>query len=289
MELVKVGGGLAYVTGPMGAGKTLFAVRKIVDAVLHRRYAVTNVELLPHWAERVALHVAPTKGAAARRRIADGVRGFYVYEDRLEQAMTHGLPCDRCGSLEPWNCPGERGHRPSEGRGILVWDEGQNELNNRDFRERDRRDKERKEAGASFGLLEWATQLRKLGFLAYLLTQAKGNTEKQLREIANYHVMLQNQRETQRAFGVRITPWPLFLAFWYSTNIPDAARTRNDTIKIERYFLSWHRHLYDTMGLYHALAGGLERGDIVMLPPEGRAHVPTGTRPAGATAEEAPA
>lgn len=39
--------------------------------------------------------------------------------------------------------------------------------------------------------------------------------------------------------------------------------------KIERYFLSWHRHLYDTLGLYHGLVASHER-DVIQLPPGGR-------------------
>ena len=42
--------------------------------------------------------------------------------------------------------------------------------------------------------------------------------------------------------------------------------------KIERYFLSWHRHLYDTLGLYHGLASANHERDVIELPAGGRPH-----------------
>jgi hypothetical protein len=46
---------------------------------------------------------------------------------------------------------------------------------------------------------------------------------------------------------LRVTPSPLFLAARYPTNIPLGTKAR--PTKVERYFLGWHRHLYDTFGV----------------------------------------
>ena len=73
---MKVAGGLNYVTGPMGAGKSLYGVRRIVAQLIAGGYAVTNVELLPGWSERVAWHVASFRTKGKRARIAeDRIRG----------------------------------------------------------------------------------------------------------------------------------------------------------------------------------------------------------------------
>jgi hypothetical protein len=228
---MKVGGGLNFVTGPMGAGKSLYATRQIAAAVTQGRYVVTNVELLPGWSERIARHVAPWQRAGTRLELARRLRTYYVFETDLNEAVRYRLP------------PGR-----TEGRGLFVWDEGHNDLNNRAWKDEGRQE-----------LLRWATQLRKLGFTGYLLTQHGDNTDAALRRVANFHVRLQNQREQTRLLGLRVSPWPLFLAYWYPTHIGQTG-ARIAPVKIERYFLGWHRHLYDTHGLYHGLALVDEKG-----------------------------
>jgi hypothetical protein len=241
---VKIGGGLNYVVGPMGAGKSLYGTRKLVSTVMGGGYVVTNVQLYEDWGERVARHVAPLS-RANRRRIADKVRAHYVYETVLSEAMRYRLP------------------GKGEGRGLFIWDEGHNDLNNRAWKDDGRGQ-----------LLEWATQLRKLGFVGYLLSQSQENTDAQLRRICNYVVRLQNQREQTRMLGLRVTPWPLFLAAWYPSHLALGQRvTKPD--KVERYFLSWHRNLYDTHGLYHGLMS--TDGDdayAINLPAGGRRNAP---------------
>jgi len=133
---VKVAGGLNYVTGPMGAGKSLYGVRRIVAHLIAGHYAVTNVEFLPGWSARVAWHVARFRSKGKRTRIAARLESFYIYEAELEKAIRYRLP--------------GRG----EARGVFVWDETHNDLNNRSWRDEGRAP-----------ILEWATQLRKLGYV----------------------------------------------------------------------------------------------------------------------------
>jgi KaiC/GvpD/RAD55 family RecA-like ATPase len=239
---MKVGGGLNYVTGPMGSGKSLFGVRKIVQATLAGQYAITNVRLYDDWAERVARHYFWYCLPATRKNVAAKLRAHYVFEEDLQKAMRYRVP------------------GKGEARAVFVWDEGHNDLNNRDWRKDGRDD-----------ILKWATQLRKLGFVGYLLSQHADNTDAALRRVANFHIRLQNQREQQRVLGLRLTPWPLFLAFWVPAHLGQQG-ARVAPVKLERYFLSWHRKLYDTWGLFHGLADGdLAGADIELLPEGGRA------------------
>lgn len=266
---MRVGGGLNYVTGPMGSGKSLYGVRRIVEAVAMERYAVTNVQLghweggyfIPGdgWARLVARHFAWWRTRRARVRIADKLLGYYVYETELADAMRYRLP---------------RGH--GEARGVFLWDETHNDLNNRNWRDEGRQ-----------AILEWATQLRKLGYVGFLLSQHHENTDAALRRVCNYLIRLQNQREQTRLLGLRVTPWPLFLAPWYPTNVPLDSRTK--AMRVERYFLSWHRRLYDTFDLYHGLASDADGGDVVQLPAGGlRGASPEGGSPAPAPVETFP-
>jgi Zonular occludens toxin (Zot) len=235
---MKVGGGLNYVVGPMGSGKSLYGVRRIVQSVLSGQYAVTNVQLYDDAPERIAHHLARTS-KKKRALVERKVRAHYIYETDLAEAMRYRLP--------------GRG----EARGVFVWDETHNDLNNRAWQKDDR--------GA---LLEWATQLRKLGYVGYLLSQHQENTDAQLRRVSNHIIRLQNQREQTRLLGVRVTPWPLFLAVWVPTHLALSGPVK--PAKVERYFLGWHRHLYDTHGLYHGLAGESDDAYVIRLPAGGR-------------------
>jgi hypothetical protein len=256
---MKVGGGLNFVTGPMGSGKSLYAVRRIVDAVTSGRYVVTNVELHPDAFQRIARRVRRFAPLADLEELAGRLRGYYVFERELSEAMRYRLP------------PGR-----DEGRGLFVWDEGHNDLHNRRWKDEGRDD-----------ILAWGTQLRKLGFVGYLLTQHADNTDAALRRVANFHIRLQNQREQTRVLGMRVSPWPLFLAYWYPAHI-GLAGAKISPAKIERYFLGWHRHLYDTLGLYHGLdAGDQGTSSTVVLPAGGRSAAQAAKAPAAATTIEA--
>src|SRR4051794_27300604 len=106
---MKTGGGLNYVVGPMGSGKSYYAVAKqLVPAMIQGKYAVTNVELVPGWSYQVARRMMRTAGDRRRRAYADRLEALYVYEQDLSEAMRYRLP-------------GE-----GEARGVFVWDEGHN-------------------------------------------------------------------------------------------------------------------------------------------------------------------
>jgi len=220
---VKSGGGLRYVTGPMGAGKTLNGTRRILATVMSGRYAITNVELTGEWWKVASRHDMTCWSARSRRKAEDLYRRCYVFQPDLAEARRYRVP------------------GTGEARAVFVWDETHNDLNNRKYKDDGRGE-----------ILEWATQLRKLGFAGFLLSQSHENTDAQLRRICNYIIRLQNQRDSVRLLGMRITPWPLFLAVWMPSNVPLVSKSK--PAAVERYFLTWHRHCYDTMGLFHGLS-----------------------------------
>jgi len=68
--------------------------------------------------------------------------------------------------------------------------------------------------------------------------------------------------------GMRITPWPLFIASWYATHVPISNGTIKP-VKTERYWLNWMRNLYDTHGLYHGVRDTDDSDNIILLPADG--------------------
>lgn len=249
---MKVGGGVAYIVGPMGSGKTLRATRGIVRAVCRHEYVVTNIRLRDGWEHIVARHIARTAGRDKRERIARRIRGYYIFVEELEHAFS---------LITSTEIPGQ-----DEGRAKFFWDESQNDLNNRTWRGKSADEAKRKqEFETRVDILEVATQFRKLGIEGYVLSQHTDNTDVSIRRAANWVIRMQNQREQTRMLGMRVTPWPLFLAFWYPSNVVIG---KANPIKVERYFLDWHRHIYDTMGLYHGVANRAA-GGRVPLPADG--------------------
>lgn len=239
---MNVGGGIAYVEGPMGSGKTYFGVREAVKTLAwdERSRVVTNIPLYPDAFDRVARHYAWARSGAARRRFADDMQRRYVYTEDIREAFSKGVRA-RGKKFAPL--------------GRVIWDEAHNDVNNRTWRGGAKQTAEQREE-----IIERGTQLRKLGMLCLLLSQHSENTDKALRRIANYHVLLYNQRERTRVFGVRVTPWPMFLAYWMQASIAhqstSAVVKAEKPLQVDRYFLGWFRHLYDTHGLYHSLRSG---------------------------------
>lgn len=225
---MNIGGGLSFVTGPMGSGKSLFGTRKIVARLSEGKYVLTNIELLPGWEHVAARHILRYSPLSwhKEQKLAKKLASHYIFLETFEDATFFSPPVPKDGQRE--------------GRAALIWDEVHNDMNNRDWMESSQKT-----------VMKWATQLRKLGFEAYFLSQHSDNTDVALRRVCNYQIRLQNQREQTRLLGMRVTPWPLFLAVWYPSNI--TLGSRSQPVKIERYFLSWHRKLYDTLALYHGL------------------------------------
>src|ERR1051326_883272 len=187
--------GLTYVTGPMGAGKTYFGVRKITQAIFSGKYVITNIRLLPGWAQRMARHTPQVWFApwTYRKRVRY-YTALYIFEEDLTQVIRYRVPRD---------------HR-KEGRVLMVWDEAHNDLNHRNWQERQKANAA--EDGGDV-MLRWATQMRKLGFVGYLLSQSAENTDAVLRRICTYEVRLRDQKELVRIMGLKL-PFHFFLALW---------------------------------------------------------------------------
>jgi hypothetical protein len=61
----------------------------------------------------------------------------------------------------------------------------------------------------------------------------------------------------------------LFLAYYYQGNGVERTGGIARAQHIERHFLTWHRRLYDTLGLYNSVAELEDEGGITWLGAEG--------------------
>lgn len=242
---------IVLVTGPPGAGKSFYAVRKLGEALDAGKPIATNVTLAPDTPERVAAsntfrRLIPGRRKTITRRIN---RAIFVAHDVLELFRV-------------------RLHGSGEGRGVMVLDEAHVWLNARAWSGGDR---ER--------IVTFFTQHRKLGWDVYLIVQDAEMIDKQVRVLIEYEVHLRNLRRA-RLFGlVPFSPVNLFLAVWTWHAM------RGSAVRRELFPLSWHKRLYSTGQIHGVVAG--EGGDAVWLPrdDEPEAGAPGALRAVGAVAD----
>jgi hypothetical protein len=264
---------ICVVTGPPGAGKTLYTVQKIAEAILAGKYVATNVLLADDWAERIA--DTTVLRFQKRRRAAKCAewRRRMVYVETLGELARVRL------STEGF----ERGKL--EGRGVAVFDEAGEALDSRAWNE----DKERRRADNRF-----MRQHRKLGWDVYLVAQEEEQLDARVRGMAEYLIRLRNLKREPRVLGVSlgaILPRPVILALWAWHGVKSARPARKEVFTLRKRIAG----MYDT----HQLVGGEgeDAADVLWLPlaSDGGAGRPdAGGRPAppasaGAATMPAPA
>ena len=86
---------IQYVTGPLGSGKSFFAVRRIAQALLQGKVVFGNVELVEDWPARIARHNRYVRFSKSRRRHYElELRSRYLFipeVERLTKVKIHGI------------------------------------------------------------------------------------------------------------------------------------------------------------------------------------------------------
>lgn len=179
------------VTGKPGAGKTAYAVdRVILKAARRGRMVATNVPMNPGWESMLAR--VPGRSEAWRNQRAFKYQANTHVVNRWEDLFYIGLACDVCGSQEPWLCSIERGHRASEGRGVAVMDESSQKLNARTWDIDPEMDSKKAAVQARLARIDFLKEHRKLGWDVYLVSQDLDMLDKQVRELVEYEIRMRN-------------------------------------------------------------------------------------------------
>ena len=262
--LSDLGGGLHYLDGPQGHGKSYHGQHRMIQALRQGRYVVTNQPFLPGWSRVCAAHDHYNRARYGRAEVQRWYESRYLYTDRIGDLFRFDLPCQKCGA--PRREPGgpsvcANGHALREGRGLAVWDEAHNDLGNRSWQEQGRE-----------VLLKGATQLRKLGWSALLVTQSKENTDAGLRRVCGWRVRMTNLQKTTRLPIIKVSPFPrpFFIAAYYVANVPAESQGSQEPEFYDRFLLRWPKRTYDTLGIFAGLFTDLaELGDRIVLPAPG--------------------
>lgn len=209
---------IATVTGPPGAGKTFYAIRKMVEALEAGKVVASNVEMTDDWLSQVARRNPFTRAVPGRwRRRVDRWERSAFFTEELDDLFRIRL----------------RG--TEEGRGVMVLDEAHGWMNSRNWKDDDR-----------MRIVRFFSQHRKLGWDVYLITQDAANVDRQVRSLSEYHVQLRNLKRL-KWMGIPLSPFDLFLAVWTWHSGGKAV------VKRECYGLNATRKLYNTHQVSHGL------------------------------------
>jgi len=235
---------ITLVTGPPGAGKSFYALRKLVDALESGKVIATNVQLRDGWAEKVSRrHPIRRVLPPLQRARAEAFDRAAFFSQDLSELFRVRL----------------RGS--GEGRGVMVLDEAHNWLNARAW-DSDPGDKTLARADAVARRLEvvrFFSQHRKLGWDVYLIAQQADLLDKQVRSLFEYHVQLRNLRK-MKVGGLPVSPVNLFLAVW---TWHSAQRV---VVRRELFGLNGTRKLYDTFATSHGLDEDGGDATVIWLP-----------------------
>jgi hypothetical protein len=238
------------VTGPLGSGKSYYAVRKATEALEANKVVVTNFRMTPDWHERVVdRHPLRWLMPGRRKRLKARWRRSVKVVPDLKTLMR--IRVDGEG----------------EGRAVVVIDEAHVFMNARNWRDEDR-----------MALVEWASASRKLGLEVYLVTQDLQSLDRQVRDRLTYHIELSNLKQF-KVMGIPVVPFNFFVAIWKYHGAGKAI------VKRELYRLDWRARLYDTMDL-GTFASILNPADAIRLPTPAAAPPPPGHSLASATSAE---
>jgi hypothetical protein len=215
--------GINYITGILGAGKSLYAVRQGSKALLSGRVFASNVHLIDGWERRLLRHSPYYLFASApnKRYMEAEIRTRYHFERDFLKLLSLRLS----------------GH--GEARGVRVFDESQDGFNNRDWKD-----------DAQKLMLRRFARARKRGWADYIVSQHAKNTDVAVRRIAATEIRVINWRQHMRipVLGTPLLPVPVFLAMAFpieETAVPGVSRLGRAQWR-EMYTLGYWSKLYDT-------------------------------------------
>jgi len=235
---------IRLVTGPLGTGKSYYAVKRAVDGLRRGKLVATNFDLVHDWVDQVVRHGRLRKNTAAVEERIERFRHRYVRIETMQQLMEL-----RVRPEPPWG--EEIGGKwvVKEGSCRVELDESHRWMNARSWSREGREE-----------LLEFFALARKMGLEVDLIAQRAENLDVQVRELFTDHIHLTNLRQSARMLGIRVIPFNFFIAGWRNHAYPD------EVIRTERYRLGWERRLYDTMDTASFTEVGKKSGSTLWLP-----------------------
>jgi hypothetical protein len=247
--------GVAVVVGKPGSGKSFYAVRAIVMAVLRGEPVLTNVPLREGWQDQVAkMRFGILRGKKWRTRRAAALLALVYYFEDPQLLPRIGVP--GCGKCE--HCRAGR-TCTKEGRALAVVDEAPKFLDARTWNLAGDGEEGGKPVVMRKKVVDFFRMHRKRGFGVLLLTQAETLLDSQVRGMGERYIGLRNLRRIPHLLNpLWYLRFDLFCATTY-WGVP--GKTGTLRAKTEWFLLNKRiARLYDTMGGF--ASDGSEEADV---------------------------
>lgn len=168
---------ISFVTGPLGSGKSYFAMRYIFKYLYAGKLIACNFDLHGDFAKTLS-----EMGFSRRRSWTPEQRVAWAHECR-ERALKFDIQDD----LYNYELPGE-----GEDRGLLVIDEAGLSMNSRQYSHRQKKDAARYGEGAALKSLEFYINMRKKGWSSLILAHSSNHLDNQVRDMGGQIIKLRN-------------------------------------------------------------------------------------------------
>lgn len=195
---------ISFVTGPLGCGKSYFAVKNVVEYGAAGKIIACNFDLQGGWWEVMRRHskeASKLEGEEARawgRECRSRVYRFDQMEDLYEFAL-----------------PGK-----GEGRGLLVLDEGGLNLNSRLYQLRQKKDAAATDGKNPIRALQFYINMRKRGWTCLILSHSAQHLDNQVQDMGGGLIKLRNfARVKAPLVGISLAKEPRFYARYFTPDI----------------------------------------------------------------------
>lgn len=168
---------ISFVVGPLGSGKSYFAMRYIRKYVKAGKMVAANFDLCGDWAKTWS-------GGGILDRWFGTPENRYAWS---QEARSRVLRYDMQDDLYDYELPGE-----GEDRGLLVLDEAGLSMNARMYAQRQKRDAALYGDKAALKSLEFYINMRKRGWTALVLAHSHSHLDNQVRDMGGQIVKLRN-------------------------------------------------------------------------------------------------
>ncbi len=180
-----------FVTGTLGAGKSYFAMRYVMQYLVLGKPVMCNFDLVGDWAATIQLLRRPGYERLVRSeklgRFAFRPDSSVRLREARERQEIRGLAFryDMQDDLYDYRLPGV-----GEDRGLIVLDEGALRMNSREWSDRAKREKE--QYGTSLRSIQWYVNMRKMGWSLLVLAHSEDMLDNQVRHMGGAIIRCRN-------------------------------------------------------------------------------------------------
>lgn len=241
---------ISFVTGPLGCGKSYFAMKHVIEYLAAGKIVATNFDLTGGW-WMVARHY----GAKSKR-----LSGRAAY-DWSTECMERAYRFDVQDDLYDFDLPGS-----GEDRGLLVLDEAGLNMNSRLYQLRQKKDKDLH--NNPIKSLEFYINMRKRGWTCLVLAHSSEHVDNQVQSMGGGIIKLRNfARVKVPVVGISLAKNPRFLARYFTPDISSTIPEYRQIYGLDKRIADCYQSMQTFDFQPESLGLRLQREGWILTPP----------------------